>query len=385
MTQANLVQVPSFFGQVVPNQHASLQRHQHKRHIEYTCTPLNFTRRDLSVADRHGLRYTLPRQSDPQYSDLIVRVEINIPDAVEINIPYLLSVSEDESTPVIKCTKSHLGGMRDLNDPYRREFRGGMFLTFDCPISLKDLEKYGGTVYYHDVDLVISTLDVDDCPAHPYSENGMAMQPITEYDARDLNLFNLSMEIVDNKGLIGDRYVIFGGSVYRIKATKNYRKRDGVHVEWNKPVETERETPGKKYRHFEIAEAEQEFELYRTHADAINRGDASANRKEELARLEHDNTLLKKQLESEKGSLEMQMVRLKSDLDQKNQTFEMLRKEREEIIQSHEHQLSIERIKYKDLMEARSVDRKDSSEVLKFVPTFLAGLATAFLALKAIM
>ncbi len=114
----------------------------------------------------------------------------------------------------------------------------------------------------------------------------------------------------------------------------------------------------------------------------MNLGDAALARKQELASLEHTLSLQKSELQLAKNKhLEEMLVKEKElkavELERDRQTRVI-----EEQREAADHAMKMERERAKSFYEDRSYDRKDSHEVLKFLPSIIVGIGAIFMALR---
>jgi hypothetical protein len=338
---------------------------------------LNFTNEDLTVAYRQGWKFRVPKQYDPEHQSLILRLELSIPSLVEINAQRLLSVVQE------RCS-AELGLLQASLRPKFERFEtliGGHDLVIDYSISIPEIKRYGGTVYFHEVDLLISLMDQDEAPDHPFSEEGMNSTVASDH-LQPNTRFGFTIEIIDNLGKEGDRYINISGKVFKIVAKSDPRKMDGAYVSWNAGVSGRLDIPEAKAKRYDMSDADVEFKLFRTYAEAMNFGDLSQARKEELAQLEHDNLALKASLMKEKAVIEQKNLRLEADLKEVTQRYDAIKTERDMLLDKETHYQKLEELKLKDHYERRSYDRKDGSEVLKVLPAVVVGLGAVFMAVK---
>jgi len=381
MTSSAQIEVPSVWGEPNISTDGVLKTAKHKKYFEVRTAPLNFTSQDLTIGYRNGLKINLPKQWDPDHqSQLVVRTELIISNLVEINLNHLLSVVDEQCSSEMKLIKAKIQ-LPDSSNPYRREFESTI-ITLDYSISIPELKSFGGSVYFHDLDLMISQLPVEEAPDHPYSERGMARQQCIDVN-RHHNRFGFSIEIVDNQGAIGERYINVGGQVSRIPATVNFKKMDGIYISWNQSVKGRLDKPDTQVRCFEPAIADAEFRLFKTYGEALSYGNGDEARKKELADIEFQTASIKARAAAEKAELDRKNQQLDFDLKQLQHQFDMLKAERDEILSQQSHRMEIEKQKIRDYYESRSYDRKDSSEVVKFLPAIITGVGAIILAIKA--
>jgi hypothetical protein len=381
MTHPTLIEVPSVFGEPVRNLEPSNILTRPKKYIEVRQYPLNFTNQDLTIAYRSGLKFNLPRQYSRDHQALIIRTEISIDNLVEINADHLLSVVEEHCSSELKLFKDAISP-QDQPYPYREPY-GGINLIIDYSISIQELRKHGGSVYFHDVDLMVSHLPVELAPDHPHSEQGRLKTICLETHQHEGKRFGFAVEIVDNQGTIGDRYINIGGRVSKIPAIENPRKMDGIYVSWNQHVSGKMSLPETTLQHMSPDVADLEFNLFRTYGEADAHGNGEESRKRELVSLEHETTLAKSQLAKEKAETDRENLRLEQSLKTLTHQHDTLKTEREEFVNKQNLIHEAEKQQLKDFYEARSYRRKDDSEVLRVLPVIAMGIGAVIMAIKA--
>ncbi len=380
-------ELQSVFGEPTLNPAGTNRYLQHKRYLDTSLSLLNFTNQDLTIGYRNGLVLTLPRQVDSEQRCLVIQTELRFPTLLEINATHLLSVLEEHCSAELRLVNIVLRPpkQRTPNNPYQTDVYGGVNLTIEYSISIAELKQFGGSVYFNDVDLMISQLPQEKAPFHPYSEMGMRHAEHTDLRKYGGGKFGFSVEIIDNQGAIGDRYLNFGGSVSVITATINPRKLDGIYINWNNSVKGRLDAPEANGHRYTAEQADAEFHLFRNFADAQRNGNGDLSRQEELTKLEHTNSLLKLELQTEKTKAERMTAELDAKLKALTFQQETLAKERQASVDKQNHLLEAERQKMRDHYESRSYERKDTSEVVKVLPAIIIGIGAIFMAVRAFM
>jgi hypothetical protein len=189
--------------------------------------------------------------------------------------------------------------------------------------------------------------------------------------------FRYSIEIIDNAGKFGDRYLNIGNKVYRAPAQKDHERRDGVYVVSNEPVEGQIEMSERKVQLYSFEQAKEQLGLYRTPEEAMNLGDVSQAKKEELLNLEHQIQVEKAELARERQQHEKEMLDKEKALKEAEEARDRNARVIDEMRSEQEHRQKLERERVKDYYEDRSYERKDSNETLKFLPTLILGIGAA--------
>ena len=216
------------------------------------------------------------------------------------------------------------------------QYGGGVDFNYAYDIDLKVIRELGGSAYFPELDIVITIKDVAEPPPHPYSKIKTAKDAMVPRENLQEGAYVSSIMLVDNAGLIGKKWMKLYGKPVALMPVKMPRLGDGVYF----------------YTDPEEGEVEGEV-LYITPDDFTNKGIFHSledledrDRKAEVARLE----LLAATEKSKTKILENNIAREKSVRD--------------------------------DFYDTRSNGRKESSEVLKFIPTVIVGLGAMLMALK---
>jgi hypothetical protein len=103
--------------------------------------------------------------------------------------------------------------------------------------------------------------------------------------------------------------------------------------------------------------------------------------KKNLAELEQNNLILKRELENSKLQAQRQQQDYearKIELDREREEWR-IRKDREDLERKAEYE------RMRDFYEYRSYQRKDTNEMLKYIPTLIVGLGAVFVAVKSVL
>jgi hypothetical protein len=374
----NLV-IPSHFGKAITAPIRPSDRKIGISPIEYKLSYINNLPVPITVVWRSGLKFVLPTQFSMTCNKLIIRTEIILNHSVKDDIQRVLSSLDDESSDELKVIKETFSFQINENK------YNGVMLVIDYPVTLKMLNELGGTIYFHELDCLLSLNDFESTPPHPFSYESMKLKEINS--VIDINepvnsRFNYSIELVDNAGKFGQRYLNIGNKIYRIDTIKNSTKEDGVYVVSNNPVSSELEVSSKTSIYYSFEDAETKIGLYKTIEDAAVLGDTAMARKRDIEILEHNTAKMKIDLQNIKHEHELLLAEKAKDaqlleMERAQHTYEL-----EELRKKTEHDLKIEREKIKDFYTTREYDRKDSNETLKFIPAIIATLGGLAMIIK---
>lgn len=334
--------------------------------FEQKLTLLNRLSIPISVATRNGLKFTAKSEPCLFNPGFTVKLEITLGECVRDDVISALANNVFKEDNVLGLIKTKISQDLEYNQ-WNRTTR----VTIDFSISLSELETLGGSCYLHDVDLVISKKHYTECPNHPHSEAGIGERVIENTVVP--GSFSYVVEIIDNLGKYGDRYVYVQNNVYRIVPMKDLHRRDGIYITTKTPVSNLVASESYRTEHYGLSMAP-ELGLYKTPEEAYSFGDKDLTRKEELLEKEHDLALLKKELQS---------INLQHEQELATEKHKAVLLEAQLKDEARRAEASANKLK--DFYEERSYRRKDESEGWKMMPTIMMGLGAFFMGLKAIL
>lgn len=376
MTYHNATSIPTHFGDTRVAQLGPRDFRYSPSPIEYRLTYINNLPHEVTIVWRSGLKFRLPPVPSMDNDRLIARVEITVHPAVKLDIERVLSAIDETATSELKA----------MREAFSVEIKGNKYegarIILDYGLTLDELRKFGGTVYYSELDCVVSLLPFEQVPPHPYSEEGRQQQVVAGSVLSPELGFGYSVEIIDNAAKYGERYLNIGGTVYKVVPKKDYSRRNGIYVLSNQFDPEQLDADPMEVKFYDFANAE-EIGLYRTFDEALHRGDIQTARKQEIATLEHEITMRKSELARERQKHEREMLALETKLKEQTTEAERRSQEFKELRERMEHDRELERQRTKDFYESRSYVRKDSSEAVKIIPSIVMGLGAVFMAIKA--
>ena len=199
---------------------------------------------------------------------------------------------------------------------------------------------------------------------------------------RDSSSFGYSVELVDNAGKYGDRFVNIGNRVYRISPRQDSTRKDGIYVVSNNPVTGKFDLTDVCLVYHTFEEAKEKVGLYNSCEEAYNLGDISLARKIELSNMEQSLAVMKNEMQMAKQKHDMEMLEKNREL----KTLEMERERHAQIMAEAKERAdiaaSLERQRIKDYYEDKAYQRKDQSEMLKFIPAVVVAIGSILMAIK---
>lgn len=333
----------------------------------------------VTVAFRNGIPVTIGSQQGGATRQLIVSYSITISGpSVQQTANFLDQITEKHPAALRRLKKAY--------DLHAKNFAFGepLTITLEYVIELGILRKFGYQLYHHELDCFITLKNGSSLIFHPYSDEGALQGTIWGNDPERVKEGGAMFvaEIIDNLGVIGDRYLNIANEIYPVRAKKDPKREDGVYITRTDTTEGELGSNDVKVNYIPFLNDKGEetdltqFYLFRSFTDAKTLGDLAGERKRQLSDLEHLVQTGKRELELQKQTSdrerqiqERENQRLNSEIVDRDRRYKELEQERERI----KHELELKRLREKDHYEDRSMRRKDSSELLKMLPGLVLG------------
>ena len=275
--------------------------------------------------------------------------------------------------------------LNSIIDHFKRKGENGRYLITKDSIILsykvyaRDLQKCS-SINVAEIGYVVTVRNAitNRLPINPISKLGREISNTVTEQERG---FVFSVDIVDPYGKLGDMFINIGGVISKVRVMRNPNyESEGIYV--SRSVEPTLDNPtGYSRTKFEL-DNHTDVPLFSTPALAQSHGDVLARLKEEHElsiqqikfqheqfKLDAEKTKLShveklQELESEVKLEQNKQAKLKTDLDELK-----IQKEKEFMALKHQ-------------MEMRSLDRKDSSEIVKWIPALVVSAGAIMVALK---
>ncbi len=275
--------------------------------------------------------------------------------------------------------------LNSIIDHFKRKGENGRYLITKDSIILsykvyaRDLQKCS-SINVAEIGYVVTVRNAitNRLPINPISKLGREISNTVTEQERG---FVFSVDIVDPYGKLGDMFINIGGVISKVRVIRNPNyESEGIYV--SRSVEPTLDNPtGYSRTKFEL-DNHTDVPLFSTPALAQSHGDVLARLKEEHElsiqqikfqheqfKLDAEKTKLShveklQELESEVKLEQNKQAKLKTDLDELK-----IQKEKEFMALKHQ-------------MEMRSLDRKDSSEIVKWIPALVVSAGAIMVALK---
>ena len=346
----------------------------------------------VTIVSRDGVPFTIAPMRVEFNNLLLVRFAFTYHRSVKIDIERL-SNAKCETSIALRDAIQH-GSVKEGHF-------GKMVASITYAVSKEQLLAGGGSLYLANLDIVASTMQGHYVPRHPHNLDGVRNYLVgREETINTVGSFGYAIQIVDNEGVYGKRYININKEIYEVSPIKDRSRRSGVYHAKTAPVGENGVVPPPTAILFSFEEAEQYLGFFKTIEEARILGDVSEEQRRELEEralnLKRDiaefNTIKLKEeriLDEQKRSFELD--RMVEDEARKTRENEWKRQETEQTVRlsrlkeevaTLEHRRSMDSLQRKDHFEERSYSRKDSSEFFKWVPGLIGAGAALFLALR---
>lgn len=251
------------------------------------------------------------------------------------------------------------------------------------PFSEAELNSKGGLFYHKELDTLFKFGEGLFEVAHPYSAPGQQAAMIeAATQVRDEHGFVFWVEIIDNDGKYGDRYLSICNNIYKIEPKTDKNRPDGLYIVSSKPSHGRITSTEVQSRTYSLDNIEKELGIYATYELAQSHGDIASTRKREQLEREHEYAREKQNWAQERLELE----RENSKRDQRIKEMELERAtivtQMKDFKDRQEHLQEIQRLQMKEKYDERQAERKDASELIKFLPTILTAIGTILMVWK---
>lgn len=260
--------------------------------IEYINGFLNTP---ITITNRHGVSVTIP--PDPpfhtKYNNLFVIRRHIVIDSLCMQSVINSLVRLDDNNPDTDDTIRSMRAMLDKSGTQQQN-HGRYEVHLDSVVTMDDLRKGSGAIYSLETDLVVSMKGPSNRLVHPYSlEHMRCTRLINELNTNNPAAFVYKIEIVDNFGRFGRRFVRIANEVYSIDPIKDPIRKDGVYVIKNTPSLGDMSYSELHETYYNLEDGEKELLLFRSYEQAKVDGDISSQRKKEAADIEYETTKMK--------------------------------------------------------------------------------------------
>lgn len=374
----------------------------------------NHTGVDLEIVNRFGMCVKCPTSRDLRTSgELVVRVEYLFHRDVQSSFEKWLQHPDMQKSVFVKLAKESYRRENSTSSRYKCEF--------DIVIPYTEIVRHGSTVYVTELDLLFRIAAAGQEPVyHPFSPEGVMMgKQIRASEAE------FGVDYVFNGDQERKLYHRIGiGNVRIIRSIRDDNRENGV---WLRIPEYKANVLSEPMLYTERMDDNnidrlKSFDLFISYEDAANLITAEEQHKErmvvlnrELAELrgdleskKHQNEIEKQKMETEELELktalareearlkeiqialedqklalkqqEMAMANKQAEMDQRKRELE----ERDQVFKAQQHKWEVEHASRKHEHDMKHLERKDTSDVINYVPKLIIGAVGLFAAILAL-
>jgi len=182
---------------------------------------------------------------------------------------------------------------------------------------------------------------------------------------KEKKVSGIFLELIDNENNIKSRYIYVAKQLLEIPVRKDPNRPSGVY--FTKAAYDRVNDVHINPEFYSYEDSEKELGLYKTKEEANTGGNPELINKNLLAEKEKELVDAKHRLESIVSNNKERINQLETELELKKKETAAIKEEYEE-----------KKIKRTDYYEERSSVRKDSNEIVKFIPAVIAGAVAAF-------
>jgi hypothetical protein len=246
-----------------------------------------------------------------------------------------------------------------------------------------DLTSNGGMFYHDGLDTMFKFGDEPYPCDHPHSPQGRehAIKETAE-DLQKQHGFVFWVEIIDNLGKYGERFVSICNQIYKIVPKRDKNRPDGLYIVSSNPSNGRVSTSEIQVRTYPLDNIDKELGIYATYELAKSHGDVAGERKKEMQDRDHA-------FAKEKQDWSREKLHFEREADEKDRHIRDLEQDRalhaqlmKDLRDRQEHLTKMQKLQMDDNYEQRSAERKDASEFIKFLPSILAAVGTVIMIWK---
>lgn len=285
--------------------------------------------------------------------------------------------------------KAYRDSIQIAEDKIARGLRETAWVEYHIPA--EDFDANGGVLFLQNVDLQVSVLDQASTAPHPFSMLGMRNRAAFDFkeDMTPRGVF-YGVYIRDRDRQFGHRFININGIVYGVPVLDDEtNERDGVYCITCGRTASSFVPTRALTEYYAFEEADEKLGLYQTYRDALTLGNPQERFKREyeerLQTLKMDELTMRDErsanerlIEQEKEQQRKEMMAYEHQLLRIQQLNKLMSAELERRDQIYRREVMV----LKEIIDARGHDRRESSELLKLIPTIITTVATYVAAYK---
>lgn len=392
----------------------------------------NFTEDDLWIVERDNRRIHLPSEffklkNDSLNTDgnkykgkLVIREYVNF-NTINMNKMYeglnYCVTHENDAHFKDAATFNRLG----YNAFYYNSVFGEkahckqLYLQIDYLIEFN--RKARNTFWIDEQDIIVDfTKEISKVHYHPFARGTRIKNAMRDYREVELGNTHFVIRFVDNDQKHNPRYFYIGNFLQIVEPVVSKGEKDGIYfIKFIRDLETDKYLQETEF--YTLEEAEEKLGVFDSVDKAKNLGDLQLDRQFEIKAKQYELEEIRVQLEESKLEVEKQkqdtlsiknmfeQKKIEQDLEfaQRMKNIELEAKKQKEHIEEElgkierknkkkkeeldiyykkiKEKMDLKRSEMEDLYLRRSLERKDNSELVKFIPTMLVGALAIGLAI----
>ena len=365
--------IASFPSEAIDTLNYERQRHDVRIEIDY----VNNLGVDVVVLDRRGIEFHIPSRFKPSSKQL----EFKIYEMFHLQEGVSLRFNEHErDSDIVKLQQNFLDSLNYDSKAQRMTRKSLVTMS----VKLNDLRDRNNSVYVKEYDIVIYIAKPGYTVLHPATVS----QIINGFNLNKtkVNDFEFNIRINDPNNKMGNRWINISGLIYQIIPSRDSTQLEGV------VITTSSSDLNGEFVHvpMSIEDFKEKVKTYQSYEEAETFGNLESMTKvqadKELEKLKHDNLIAEQKLKGEVAQHKAEAEKVKHDLEITQSDLKAQEaKHKAELellniqINREKHNMEFQSLQRKNYYEERSYDRKDSSELIKFLPMIIgAGLVLLF-------
>ena len=255
-------------------------------------------------------------------------------------------------------------------------------VIIDYIIELNDIND-GGFYYDSKTDVVFSICTAYCENAHPHFNNIISINCGIPNHEEVSGLYS-SITIIDNEDRYKDRFLMIGKKTHKVSITTNMNKESGVYFTVYEKILNQEDLRIISEEFLTVDEARDKIGLYSTIEEALTDGDIKSKYEKEITELKQN--FEKTKYENAKELIEREAILKAKEAIQRDTQFKMDERKAEIERESLELKNKMDSIKgyREDYYSERSTVRKDNSEIIKYLPSIIAGVLAIWLVIEKI-
>lgn len=337
----------------------------------------------VNIIQRSGLAVGVPTTTPVELDcpDFVIRVTYSVTSRCKLfadNVAFEHNHHANEETSALRQAVKRVSPRILQQNVY--EF------AIEYKITREQFKNCDYSIEIDELDIVL-TRDDPSTICHSRSEVGRGLAFEQKADPFS---FAFNILINDPKHKYGTRFINIAGKVYEVHVKDDPTREEGVYLTTLKDISDCDLLESKCFiKRYNFNEADKALGLYRTRDEAEAVGNLELERKRMLEEAQHERAIEKNRLEGDfierKRKLDMDFMEKDHELKQREHRLKEEEAKRDALmaeLKDATDRMKLmreqEMTKYKDYYEMRSMDRKDSSEFVKWIPVIFTGAAILF-------